>query len=148
MIKVISLSFILFIFLLNLFLLYFFNSLIKAKESFGRALKLCADYKKHGGDAEAMMGTILSNYGHTLRKTKEYAAAADMFAKATETAPRNPYYHASLGFTLHCAGRYEEAIGAYHTSLVLKDDPFVTDFLQSCLAEGYTHTHITSSLPQ
>ena len=116
----------------------------KAKESFGRAHKLVLDRKKHGGDVDAMLGTILSNYGHTLRKAREYPAAIGMFAKAIETAPRNPDYHASLAFTLHCAGRYDEAIGAYHTSLVLKDDPFVTEFLQSCLAESYVHTNLTS----
>lgn len=117
-------------------------SLAKAKESFGRAHRLALDRKKHGGDVEAMLGTILSNYGHTLRKAREYPAAIDMFAKAVETAPRNPDYHASLAFTLHCAGRYDEAIRAYHTSLVLKDDPFVTEFLQSCLAESYARSNL------
>ena len=117
---------------------------MKAKESFRRAHKLAMDHKKHGGDVETMLGIILSNYGHTLRKTREYPAAIDMFTKAVETAPQNPDFHASLAFTLHCAGRYDEAIGAYHTSLVLKDDPFVTELLQSCLAESYAHSNLAS----
>lgn len=85
-----------------------------------------------------MIGVIMNNYGHTLRKTKEYTAAISMLTKAVETTPNSPNYHASLAFTLHCAGRYEEAVREYHTSLVLKDDPFVVEFLHSCLSEAYT----------
>jgi tetratricopeptide (TPR) repeat protein len=115
-----------------------------AQQWFQRALTIAV-----GGSRTEKLQDLLSNcqdsyweptifnFGHALRKTKQYESAKSCFKKCMSLRPEQASPYTALAFTMHLQGEIDAAISLYHQALGIQpDDPFASEMLYRALQDS------------
>lgn len=105
-----------------------------ARSFFEKAMALALSLGDKGLSSD-VLETIVSNYGHALRRAGLFDEAVVEFRRALGMSPSNPSILTSLAFTLQCQGKLEEAAKEYNKALSLREDSLASDLLETCLRD-------------